>query len=79
MEIAFDYAMDNFPNDCRAFWDTIVGIPAADVAPVIHGTWLPVDELNDAFDCSKCDAMVAKRLNYCPICGAKMDGGVSAG
>lgn len=38
-----------------------------------HGQWLPVDEKNDAFDCSKCDIMVHKRLNYCPNCGAKMD------
>lgn len=44
-----------------------------DVAPVRHGRWLPVDELEDAFDCSECDAMVSKRLNYCPNCGAKMD------
>lgn len=48
-------------------------LPAADVAPVRHGRWLPVDELEDAFDCSECDAMVSKRLNYCPKCGAKMD------
>lgn len=48
-------------------------ISAADVQPVRHGRWLPVDELEDAFDCSECDAMVSKRLNYCPNCGAKMD------
>ena len=27
-----------------------------------HGEWLPVDDLEDTFDCSECDAMVAKRL-----------------
>lgn len=46
---------------------------AADVQPVRHGQWIPVDEMEDAFDCSECDAMVSKRLNYCPNCGAKMD------
>ena len=45
-----------------------------DVQPVRHGRWIPVDEMEDAFDCSECDAMVSKRLNYCPKCGAKMDG-----
>lgn len=47
--------------------------PAADVAEVVHGRWIPVDEKNDAFDCSECDAMVKKRCNYCPSCGARMD------
>ena len=37
-----------------------------------YGYWIPVDEKEDAFDCSKCDAMVSKRLNFCPQCGAKM-------
>lgn len=46
---------------------------ADDTVPVVHGRWLPVDEKNDAFDCSECDAMVHKRMNYCPKCGAKMD------
>ena len=36
------------------------------------GHWIPVDDKNDAFDCSECIAMVAKKTNYCPRCGAKM-------
>ncbi|PWL54715.1 MAG: hypothetical protein DBY36_01885 [Clostridiales bacterium] len=43
-----------------------------DAVPVVNGVWLPVDEKNDAFDCSACDSMVSKKLNYCPVCGAKM-------
>lgn len=38
-----------------------------------HGCWIPVDEKEDTFDCSVCDAMVQKRHNFCPKCGAKMD------
>lgn len=38
-----------------------------------HGEWLPVDDALDAFDCSECDAMVQRKHNYCPKCGAKMD------
>ena len=49
-------------------------IPAADVAEVRHGEWIPVDEQYDAFDCSECEAMVSRMMNYCPRCGAKMDG-----
>jgi len=42
-------------------------------APIIHGRWIPVDEKQDAFDCSECDAMMQRRHNFCPKCGAKMD------
>lgn len=38
-----------------------------------HGRWLPVNEKEDAFDCSECDAMVQQKHNFCPKCGAKMD------
>lgn len=45
---------------------------AADVAPVRHGRWI-----NHGWStvCSECgeDYAFAKR-NYCPNCGAKMDG-----
>lgn len=40
---------------------------------VPHGRWIPVDDKYDAFDCSECDAMVRRRHNFCPKCGAKMD------
>lgn len=34
-------------------------------------SWIVVDELNDAFDCDCCPAMVKKPYNYCPRCGDK--------
>lgn len=40
---------------------------------VVHGYWIPVDEKEDAYDCSVCDAMVQKRHDFCPKCGSKMD------
>lgn len=51
--------------------------PAADVAPVVHGKW------DDSFDgitpvCSVCKRThhaVIRTSDYCPNCGAKMDGG----
>lgn len=52
----------------------IYDFPAADVAEVRHGEWIPVDEKRDAFDCSECDAMVSRMMNYCPRCGARMKG-----
>lgn len=50
-----------------------LGEKKRDVAEVRPGEWIPVDEKRDAFDCSKCDAMVSRMMNYCPNCGAKMD------
>lgn len=41
--------------------------------PRAHGYWIPVDDKNDAFDCSECVAMVMKPYNYCPRCGAEME------
>ena len=70
-----------FSDGVRAI---IAGIPAADVAPVVHGRW----EQNADGDwyCTNCNEVVAicesgrertYRKPYCPNCGAKMGGGVS--
>lgn len=53
-------------------------IPAADVAPVVHGVWVCVNKINpiSGYMCSKCGHIVGFDLTpYCPNCGAKMDGG----
>ena len=58
----------------------IAGMPAADVAPVVHGQWI---EDHDYLKCPECGVMVKwdftffdiGNWNYCPNCGAKMDGG----
>ena len=47
----------------------LLSIPAADVAPVLHGRWIGV-----GYDkCSVCGGLELGRTNYCPHCGAKMD------
>ena len=59
--------------------------PSADVVPVRHGWWIdayPDIEPNPMFMygiCSECglEQGISKYLNYCPNCGAKMDGGDS--
>lgn len=55
-------------------------IPAADVAPVVHGVWVCVNKIDpiSGYRCSKCRRRVGFDLTpYCPNCGAKMDGGDS--
>ena len=51
-------------------------IPAADVAPVVHGRWIMHDdEFGLTCECSVCDIETMGNGNYCRNCGAKMDGG----
>lgn len=63
-------------DDCV---EAILKAPAADVVPVVHGWW------NATETCSLCEEKSTEGLdattwnywlpNYCPNCGAKMDGG----
>lgn len=50
--------------------------PAADVAPVVHGRWVPFhsEAAGDIQYCSACEIGFAAKTDYCPHCGAKMDG-----
>ena len=56
----------------------ILDMPAADVAPVRHGRWIPSDYTGDCcYTCSECgfecDAYLLDVGDYCPACGVKMD------
>lgn len=57
--------------DCIA--ESISIIPPADVAPVRHGRWKRYGK--NLGECSECGEIVSVRNNYCPNCGAMMDGG----
>ena len=48
--------------------------------PVKHGRWKqPRYTRAPLYVCSECDASAFKAHNYCPNCGAKMDGGADNG
>ena len=54
---------------------SISDIPAADVAPVVHAQW--IEDESGIIICPECKRgynLIAKFTNYCPACGAKMDG-----
>lgn len=68
----------------------IEALPAADVAPVVHGLWEKepssfwrwtpsgaVAVARTTYRCGLCGRGTAVKSNYCPNCGAKMDGGDS--
>ena len=68
--------------------DLIDEMPAADVAPVVHGKWIDkgwdgdfswrIDGRGNSwhiFECSNCGSKLcgAPKTKFCPNCGAKMD------
>ena len=72
-------------DDCVV---TILNAPAADVVPGVHGRWTTKHYIDGIFEgtnfdeCSACgyqrvfeDPALKTRYDYCPRCGAKMDGG----
>ena len=52
---------------------SISDISTANVSPVVHGH--KVDDGGFYARCSQCDGVLPICANYCPNCGAKMDGG----
>lgn len=72
---------------CAGCWvgdlrSEVIGAPAADVAPVVHGCFVHdgprFDHGVDWWHCSSCGRLASgaeTRFDYCPWCGARMDGG----
>ena len=57
----------------------IEALPAADVAPVVHGRWIErsdkgIISMTHPYMCSRCWRVEMDKEPYCN-CGAKMDGG----
>ena len=61
-------------------WKNIMDLPTADVVPVVHGRWIEDEgEGYHGIHCSRCNfsipyGNVRMGYNFCPNCGAKMDG-----
>ena len=68
-------------------WKNIMDLPSADVAPVRHARWIRTESFVNGtvtriYKCSRCDGVAGVRAdngfwyksNFCPNCGAKMDG-----
>lgn len=58
----------------------IEGLPAADVAEVVHGHWKFYGEDGHGYGlwrCTYCGNIVPEKAakHFCPFCGARMDGG----
>lgn len=54
--------------------DLVNSLPTVEAEPVVHGKWNGVDH-DMFFECSICGYLTDYMLtNFCPHCGAKMDG-----
>ena len=62
---------DPVNGGCRVD-DYIKTIPAADVKPVVRGSWTRFDyfPVGHDYECSKCGYMNDMMSNYCPNCGS---------
>ena len=65
-------------GDYAAAFAEIRKLPAADVAPVVHGWWKKVRKSRSTWECSVCGTKVgaffAGCSQYCYCCGAQMGG-----
>lgn len=78
MDYCDTFTSDDFIDDAKGYFKDI---PSADVAPVRyanHGRW---KNYKDEHTCSVCDYSFCDEwysdddvYNYCPNCGARMDG-----
>lgn len=85
-----ELALNDYPwSDLDDAYNAIQKMPAADVAPVVHGTWIKFEPANlfenlwdnrqYAFRCSVCGndkvngRYIRVKTDFCPHCGAMMD------
>ena len=67
----------------HAIRNMIVTVPRVDAVAVVHGRWImkqePItwceDDVEVFWECSICQCRNFGESPYCPLCGAKMDGG----
>ena len=80
-----EHANGHFINGIESVLEYVENLPAVDVAPVRYGRWISVPH-KLARVCSVCNRdepykfadIEADVYDYCPNCGAKMDGGYRA-
>ena len=73
------YAHEEKSIDADIVISDIKGMKAADVVPVRHGHWNAINQIaigmSWKYRCNDCGCPQEYTHNYCPNCGARMDGG----
>ena len=74
------------PDNRKTMKEAIDHAPTLDYAPVRHGEWVESTVCVGFYECSQCRSRKRGNQpffdsvwNYCPNCGAKMDGGKKDG
>lgn len=76
-------AIMSYPPDAHYpqwYADKVKYIPAANVATVRHGRWIEHKHfhhdhyIDSTYECSECNVEEPLTSDYCPNCGARMDG-----
>ena len=65
-------AIVDLHHGARQAYHKIRNLSAADVAPVVHGRWVRLDDGD--YGCSVCGYESIEDFTHCPNCGARMDG-----
>ena len=75
---------EHFINGIETVLEYAENLPAADVAPVVHGRWIYKGEYAVCTECggrsgTQYDGVepIPLMTQFCPNCGAKMDGGTN--
>ena len=68
---------NEYVYDTNAVLDSIDSQPTVDAVEVVHGRWIQdkQSKFEHRYNCSACNyRLIDEHCNYCPNCGAKMDG-----
>lgn len=69
-------ANEHFIFGIESVLEYVENLPAADVAPVVHGHWIEENGCQICSECGEEHEWDEYRAAYCDVCGAKMDGDV---
>ena len=82
LELLAKYEEGSLQSTILGVTHTIKARPTIDAVEVRHGYWIPAMHIGDCcYRCSECqflrDAYLLDIGNYCPNCGARMEGDVN--
>lgn len=73
-----EHANEHFIFGIESVLEYVENLPAADVAPVVHGRWVTHyrsgTTVAEGYVSTCCDMWNNRKSDYCPNCGARMDG-----
>ena len=80
-----DYILEHLPDDVSykgAIKRVLLQAPAADVRPIVKGTWIEEPDRWLHWHCSECGYAISglnMEYHYCPNCGAETKGKMPEG